>query len=89
VQLMPDSNLSCHGQSLSGSARGSMFRLRLHTLQWRLRHDVRLSPDVRQPVKTLLTVRWKILDRQYDCTAYWEPAGEAEAVPAGEQTAEE
>jgi hypothetical protein len=50
---------------------------------------VDLSPGVRQPVKTLLTVGWKILDRQDNCTAYWKPVGEAEAVPAGEQTAEE
>jgi len=52
-------------------------------------YGVDLSPGVRQPVKTLLTVGWKILDRQDNCTAYWKPVGEAEAVPAGEQTAEE
>jgi hypothetical protein len=50
---------------------------------------VRLPPGLTQTVKTLLAVRWKILDRQDDCTAYWFPAGEAEAGCAGEQPAEE
>jgi hypothetical protein len=54
-----------------------------------LGYTVRLSPDVRQPVKTLLTVRWKILDRQDHSTSQSEAAGEAEAVLAGEQSAEE
>ena len=31
--------------------------------------QLRLSPGVRQPVKTLVAVRWKILDRQYNCTS--------------------
>ena len=30
-----------------------------------------------------------MLDRQNDCTAYWFPAGEAEAGSAGEQPAKE
>jgi hypothetical protein len=36
-----------------------------------------------------LAVRCKILDRQNDCTAYWCPAGEAEAGSAGERPAKE
>jgi hypothetical protein len=48
-----------------------------------------LAPELTQTVKTLLAVRCKILDRQNDCSAYWFPAGEAEAGSAGAQPAEE
>jgi hypothetical protein len=48
---------------------------------------VRLPPWLTQTVKTLLTDRGKLLDRQDDCTAYSEAVGEAEAGHAGEQTA--
>jgi hypothetical protein len=44
---------------------------------------------VRQPVKTLYAVRWKTLDRRYDCTSEWASAGEAEVGSAGEQPAKE
>jgi hypothetical protein len=48
---------------------------------------MRLPPWLTQTVKTLLTDRGKLLDRQDDCTAYSEAVGEAEAGHAGEQTA--
>ena len=50
---------------------------------------LRLPPEVRQAVKTRFAVRWKRVDRHDDCSAKWSPAGEAEAVPAGEHTAKE
>jgi hypothetical protein len=53
------------------------------------RAELRLAPELTQTVKTLLAVRCKILDRQNDCSAYWFPAGEAEAGSAGAQPAEE
>jgi len=55
----------------------------------RIRHSLRLPPGVRQPVKTLFAVRWKILDQQDEFTAHCPAAGEAEAGPAGEQPAKE
>ena len=50
---------------------------------------LRLPPGVTQTVKTLVSVRRKVLDQQDDCSAYSEPIGEAEAGNAGEQPAEE
>jgi hypothetical protein len=52
-------------------------------------HRVGLPPELTQTVKTLFAVRWKSLDRQEDCTAYWGPAGEAEAGSGGDQPAKE
>ena len=54
-----------------------------------MRTVVGLPPELTQTVKTLFAVRWKSLDRQDDCTAYWGPAGEAEAGSGGDQPAKE
>ncbi len=54
-----------------------------------MEYGLALSPDVRQPVKTLVAVRWKILDRRNDFTSESRAAGEAEAGSAGAQPAQE
>ena len=50
---------------------------------------MRLSPEVRQTVKTLLAVRWNLIVLRTGNPARWPPAGEAEAGSRGVEPAEE
>ncbi len=66
------------GVVTSRPARGAKRLLEVLPVQF-VDASLRLSPDARQPVKTLLTVRWKILDRQEDQAAAQRPLHPAAA----------
>ena len=62
----------------------------LSELRQQLYHQpLRLSPGVRQTVKTLHAVRWNLIVPRTGFPARCEPAGEAEAGSAGVQPAKE
>jgi len=53
------------------------------TLAKQISDQVDLRLGARQAVKRRVAARWKILDRCYDWSSQWAPAGEAEAGSAG------